>query len=352
MQAHQRRLSGRPLSQVLHRELVSHDEVVEQDRFLGREVPKDRAATHTGRDGDLIDRRLRVAMADEELQRGLRDATPRFLLVCGRESASHSPQMRVPTRPVGPGADAPSCSPALIGGSVASDDAQYPWGPLSAIRTQGSARMCASLFPRSSSPVPPVPGKTALAKEVSELLWQVDEPHAVIDVNELCRGVLPAGTTDFNRSLAVENLAAVWANFERAGVRRLVLARAIQSADDLDYFAQAISGCTLAACRVTAPRSTYRRPNPTARGGVGCLVPRTHAAHANSMMRSHVSIFPASWWRTVTHDRSPTFRARCARADQLAQAIAHDLIVRGALDRDGETDTGSAPMRGMPVIGS
>ena len=102
----------------------------------------------------------------------------------------------------------------------------------------------------------PGSGKTALAKEVSELLWQVDEPHAVVDVDELCRGVLPGGTTDFNRALAVENLAAVWANFERAGVRRLVLARVIQSADDLDYFAQAIPDCDLAVCRVTAPRST------------------------------------------------------------------------------------------------
>ena len=72
----------------------------------------------------------------------------------------------------------------------------------------------------------------------------------------LRRGVLPGGTSDFNRALAVENLAAVWANFERAGVRRLVLARVIQSADDLDLFAQAIPDCDLAVCRVTAPRST------------------------------------------------------------------------------------------------
>ncbi len=102
----------------------------------------------------------------------------------------------------------------------------------------------------------PGSGKTALAKEVSELLWRVHEPHAVVDVDELCRGVLPEGTSDFNRALAVENLAAVWANFERAGVRRLVLARVIQSAEDLDRFAQAIPGCDLAVCRVTAPRST------------------------------------------------------------------------------------------------
>jgi dephospho-CoA kinase len=102
----------------------------------------------------------------------------------------------------------------------------------------------------------PGSGKTALAKEVSELLWRVDEPHAVVDLDELCRGVLPGGTADFNRTLAFENLAAVWTNFYAAGVRRLVLARVIQSAADLDLFAEAIPGCNLAVCRVSAERST------------------------------------------------------------------------------------------------
>ena len=40
----------------------------------------------------------------------------------------------------------------------------------------------------------PGSGKTALAKELSELLWQCREPHAVIDLDELCRGVLPTPT--------------------------------------------------------------------------------------------------------------------------------------------------------------
>jgi adenylylsulfate kinase-like enzyme len=43
----------------------------------------------------------------------------------------------------------------------------------------------------------PGSGKTALAKEVSELLWRMREPHAVVDVDELSRGVLPGGTSDF-----------------------------------------------------------------------------------------------------------------------------------------------------------
>ena len=94
---------------------------------------------------------------------------------------------------------------------------------------------------------------------MSELLWRVHEPHAVVDVDELCRGVLPGGTSDFNRSLAVRNLAAVWANFAAAGVRRLILVRVIQSRDDLDLYVQAIPGCDLVVCRVTADRATITR---------------------------------------------------------------------------------------------
>jgi hypothetical protein len=103
---------------------------------------------------------------------------------------------------------------------------------------------------------PPGSGKTALAKEISELLWQVNEPHAVIDIDELCRGVLAHESPDFNRALAAKNLVAVWANFAAEGVRRVVLARIIQSAEDIAIFEKAIPGCHLEVCRVAADPST------------------------------------------------------------------------------------------------
>jgi hypothetical protein len=51
----------------------------------------------------------------------------------------------------------------------------------------------------------------------------------------------------------------VWTNFSAAGVRRLILARAIQSSDDLDLFAQAIPGCDLAVCRISVDHATIVR---------------------------------------------------------------------------------------------
>jgi len=112
----------------------------------------------------------------------------------------------------------------------------------------------------------PGSGKTALAKELSELLWQCHEPHAVIDLDELCRGVLPTSTVNFNRTLAVANLTAVWANFYAVGVRRLIIARLIEALDDLEQFGNAIPHAQVTVCILHAPagliqqRITEREP--------------------------------------------------------------------------------------------
>jgi len=105
----------------------------------------------------------------------------------------------------------------------------------------------------------PGAGKTAVAKEIGELLWKIHEPHAIIDLDELCRGVLPIKTPDFNRSLAVANLTAVWGNFYAAGVRRLILSRIIESQDDLDQFGGAIPNAAITVCLLQVPADTIQQ---------------------------------------------------------------------------------------------
>ena len=105
----------------------------------------------------------------------------------------------------------------------------------------------------------PGAGKSAVAKEVSELLWRSREPHAVIDIDELCRGVLPTQAPNFNRAIAVANLKAVWANFYAAGIRRLILARIIESPEDLKQFGSAIPNAYITVCFLNAPQQTIQR---------------------------------------------------------------------------------------------
>ena len=105
----------------------------------------------------------------------------------------------------------------------------------------------------------PGAGKTAVAKEMSELLWRIREPHAVIDLDELCRGVLPAQSADYNRALAVKNLAAVWANFYDAGVRRVILARIIESPEDIQEFGSAIPDAHITVCLLQVSADTVEQ---------------------------------------------------------------------------------------------
>jgi adenylylsulfate kinase-like enzyme len=112
----------------------------------------------------------------------------------------------------------------------------------------------------------PGAGKTAVAREIGELLWRSREPHAIIDLDELCRCLLPVKTNDFNRSLAAANLSAVWENFYAAGVRRLILARIIESLDDIQHFGAAIPNAHITVCLLQTPadmiqqRLTEREP--------------------------------------------------------------------------------------------
>ncbi len=105
----------------------------------------------------------------------------------------------------------------------------------------------------------PGAGKSAVAREIGELLWRSREPHAIIDIDELCRGYVPTQTPNFNRSLAVTNLAAVWANFYASGVRRLILARIIESINDLEQFSSVITHAQITVCLLRVPEETVQQ---------------------------------------------------------------------------------------------
>ena len=95
----------------------------------------------------------------------------------------------------------------------------------------------------------PGSGKTALAKEIGELLWQAQQPHAVIDLDEPCRRWLP-DAPGLHVELAAENLVAVWSSASRRGARRLIVARIIESTNELAAIEAAVKDCDLVVCRL------------------------------------------------------------------------------------------------------
>jgi hypothetical protein len=97
-------------------------------------------------------------------------------------------------------------------------------------------------------------GKSAVGAEMSEILADREVPHAFVDLDALTYSWPPQGR--YNEDLALENLSVVWANFQRAGARRLVVARVVESREDLRRYEEAIPGASVILCRLVASLET------------------------------------------------------------------------------------------------
>jgi hypothetical protein len=101
-------------------------------------------------------------------------------------------------------------------------------------------------------------GKTSVAGEILSQLTERDVSHAVVDLDGLAL-CWPHGEDDpFNHRMAMANLAAVWQNFAAAGIRRLVIARVIESREELADYCRAIPGARIQVGRLAASKPTLR----------------------------------------------------------------------------------------------
>lgn len=95
-------------------------------------------------------------------------------------------------------------------------------------------------------------GKTSALIAIGDALAADGEPYAIVDLDWLAwlRPDPDRGATV--RSVLVENLRCVSATFRRAGVERLVLARAVRQADEVDAMRAALEPCQLVVARLVA----------------------------------------------------------------------------------------------------
>ncbi|WP_157884039.1 AAA family ATPase [Arthrobacter alpinus] len=101
-------------------------------------------------------------------------------------------------------------------------------------------------------------GKTTVAARLGEILERELLPHAIIDLDEL-RRAWPAPMHDrFNHELELANLAAMAANFVRAGVSMFVLAGVIEDPREVPRYRAALGNLPLTVCRITASESVRR----------------------------------------------------------------------------------------------
>lgn len=92
-------------------------------------------------------------------------------------------------------------------------------------------------------------GKTSILGEASDILAQRQIVHAAIDLDALGLAFLPPGTGD---GAMYSNLRSVSENYAALGVRRFLLARAIEDRAQLDACRNAVSPTDLVVCRIYA----------------------------------------------------------------------------------------------------
>lgn len=97
-------------------------------------------------------------------------------------------------------------------------------------------------------------GKTTVLFEASDILASRNIPHAAIDLDALGTAHLPAGVQD--KELMYRNLRCVWENYAQVGLKRLLVARAIENREELECCREAVRAENVAVCRMTASIQT------------------------------------------------------------------------------------------------
>jgi hypothetical protein len=93
-------------------------------------------------------------------------------------------------------------------------------------------------------------GKTSVLAEASDILALRDITHAAIDLDALGLAHLPSTTS--NNDVMYRNLESVCKNYASLGVRRLLLARAIEDRAELELCRSVVSARHTVICRLTA----------------------------------------------------------------------------------------------------
>lgn len=96
-------------------------------------------------------------------------------------------------------------------------------------------------------------GKSTVAKEIGELMRLDSTGFAVVDLDAVAKCTVdPPVPGRFESELMVANLASMWPNYQRYGVRRLVLARAVVTPDELSELRGAVPDSHWTVCRLIA----------------------------------------------------------------------------------------------------
>jgi hypothetical protein len=97
-------------------------------------------------------------------------------------------------------------------------------------------------------------GKSSVLAEASDLLALCHIAHAAVDVDALGLGHLPGEVP--NDGVMYRNLESVCRNYASSGVKRFMVARALENRAELDLCRRMVPAAKAIVCRITASVAT------------------------------------------------------------------------------------------------
>jgi adenylylsulfate kinase-like enzyme len=110
-------------------------------------------------------------------------------------------------------------------------------------------------------------GKTTVMGEASDILAARGIAHAAIDLDWL--GIAHLGPEAADERVKYLNLHCVWENYRTLGLTRLLLARAMETREDVESCRAAVGDAKTVICRLTANMATMEQRVRMRDTGVG-----------------------------------------------------------------------------------
>ncbi len=125
-------------------------------------------------------------------------------------------------------------------------------------------------------------GKTAVLAEASDILALRQLAHAAIDLDALGLAHLPSRAR--NDGVMYRNLESVFKNYASLGVRRFLLARAMENRAELELCRSVISATNTVVCRLTASIEVMQQRVKMRESGISRKEYVARAAKLNALL--------------------------------------------------------------------
>ena len=152
-------------------------------------------------------------------------------------------------------------------------------------------------------------GKSSALGEASDILALKGITHAAIDLDSLGLALLPSAAS--SDGAMYRNLQSVCANYSSLGVRRLLLARAIENCAELELCSGIVSASNTVVCRLTASIEAMEQRVRLRESGVSQRDYVARVAELNTILdRARLENF------TITNENRPL------------NDVAHEVLVK------------------------